>query len=140
MKACNQRSRDQSHHRAGKRTDGQQDQRIGHACDAGIANGVGADTEQSCLPERRDTAVAGDKIERENQERDADKTCQKRKIVGKSEIAERADQRDGQQTERFLPELKAGTRHLVSDGLIGHPCARPKRPRGNRNTVRITAR
>ncbi|MNV95610.1 hypothetical protein D3C71_1905170 [compost metagenome] len=109
----------------------------------GDARGIGAGAEEGRVPERRDTAIAGDEIERQHQQSGCDDPGQKSQIVGKEEVADHRDQQDNGQTYE-VPTAKPSAHRSGRDQVVrrrhGHPLALPASPRGNTQMIAITAR
>ena len=114
-------------------------------CAARDAGRIGAGAEQRGMAERRDAAIAGHEIERQHQQGDGDDAGQQSQIVGKQEIADGRRQPDDDGDADQDRCAGDGLAPVAGDGrccrCMRHASSRlPARPRGNTQTMAITAR
>lgn len=130
--------------RTAENAGGEHEERVGdaemHGRDTG---GIGAAAEQRGMAEGRDAAIAGDEIEREYQQRDRGDAGEQRQIVRKEEIADPRQHEDHREARKIAAEPRLPAESAVDASLIVAMVTYlilPARPRGNTQTMAMTAR
>ena len=140
MSAQDDDARDQPGNGAPDCADGDHGDRFGDPeMRRGDPRRIGAAAEESSVAERCDAAISGHQIERQDKQHDRDHARQQGKVVGKQEVPGYGCDQDHSHTKQItLPP--AASRWQCSDGHLDTHLALPIRPRGNTQTMAITAR